>query len=68
MSPEESLNSAVAVGACNVEAADAISGIQSWDATQARIAKGWERQALHQKNMDGWTWNNEFNLWIGPTN
>lgn len=39
--PDETLRLACAVGACNVEAADATSGIQSWEATQARLAAGW---------------------------
>jgi sugar/nucleoside kinase (ribokinase family) len=41
--PQAALTSAVAVGACNVEAADALSGIPDWEAVQERIAKGWER-------------------------
>ncbi len=32
---------ACAVGACNVEAADATSGIRSWDETQQRLDAGW---------------------------
>ena len=44
----------VAVGACNVEAPDATSGIRSWDATLARIASGWPRRAL--PTPPGWTW------------
>ena len=33
---------ACAVGACNVEAADATSGVQSWDAIQERLDQGWK--------------------------
>ncbi len=40
---EQMVTSAVAVGACNVEAADATSGIIPWDQVQARIAAGWPR-------------------------
>lgn len=41
-SPEDAMNSATASGACNVEVADAISGIPAWDILQARIANGWK--------------------------
>lgn len=44
MGPEDALTAAVAVGACNVEAADALSGIRTWDETWARIAAGWPRR------------------------
>jgi sugar/nucleoside kinase (ribokinase family) len=33
---------ATAVGACNVEAPDALSGIRSWDDTMRRVNAGWE--------------------------
>jgi sugar/nucleoside kinase (ribokinase family) len=52
--PEQAVTAAVAVGACNVEAPDATSGIRSWDATLARIASGWPRRAL--PTPPGWTW------------
>jgi sugar/nucleoside kinase (ribokinase family) len=39
--PAEALTAALAVGACCVEAADALSGIRSWDATWQRIRAGW---------------------------
>ena len=45
MGPEDALTAAVAVGACNVEAADALSGIRTWDETWARIAAGWPRRS-----------------------
>lgn len=41
MSPLEACRAAVAVGACGVEAPDAVSGIRSWDETVARIENGW---------------------------
>ena len=41
LSPEECLQMAAGVGACNVEAQDAISGLLSWDETQFRINDGW---------------------------
>lgn len=45
---------AAAVGACNVEAPDSLSGIQSWDATMARIAAGWAKQPLPALDR-GWS-------------
>jgi sugar/nucleoside kinase (ribokinase family) len=41
MSIGEAAQWACAVGACNVEAADATSGVQSWEATSSRIYRGW---------------------------
>lgn len=41
---EEIITMAVAVGACNVEAADAISGIVPWDRVRARVHAGWSRR------------------------
>jgi len=43
LSAEESVECAVAAGACNVEAADALSGIPDWETLQSRISKGWTR-------------------------
>ena len=43
LSAEESVECAVAAGACNVEAADALSGVPSWDKLQTRISKGWKK-------------------------
>ncbi len=62
--PEAVLNGAVAVGACNVERADAVSGVPSWDDVQRRMQAGWARrdQALPladwRQIADG--------LWAGP--
>lgn len=39
--PLDALQIACAVGSCNVEQADATSGVRTWDATTARIAAGW---------------------------
>ncbi len=44
LGPEDALTAAAAVGACNVEAADALSGIRTWDETWARITAGWPRR------------------------
>lgn len=42
-SPEATMDSATGSGACNVEAADAISGIPTWDELQKRISNGWKK-------------------------
>jgi sugar/nucleoside kinase (ribokinase family) len=39
--PADALTAALAVGACCVEAADALSGIRSWEETWGRIRSGW---------------------------
>jgi sugar/nucleoside kinase (ribokinase family) len=62
---EQALNLGVAVGACNVEAADALSGIRPWDDTFARIASGWERQQL-ELNSPGWAFDPDRGVWRGP--
>ncbi len=62
---ETGISLAVAVGACNVEAADALRGIRSWDATIARVASGWKRQDL-QLNNSGWLFDPKNGLWHGP--
>ncbi|QHT59581.1 carbohydrate kinase family protein [Paenibacillus lycopersici] len=53
LSPEASLHSATAVGACNVEQADATSGVPSWEAVQARMAAGWSRRGVRLA-LPGW--------------
>ena len=40
-SPRECARRACAVAACNIEAADATSGVRSWEETEARLADGW---------------------------
>ncbi len=49
--PERALIIATAVGACNVEAADALSGVRSWEETIARINAGWQQARL---DLVGW--------------
>jgi sugar/nucleoside kinase (ribokinase family) len=41
LAPAQAAQMACAVGACNVEAADASSGVRSWSATEMRLAAGW---------------------------
>jgi len=65
MSAEEALVAAVAVGACNVEAADALSGILPWSETMRRVENGWPR---HNLSIDspGWQYNPQLQIWNGP--
>ncbi len=64
-SAEEAITAAVAVGACNVEAADALSGIRSWEETWQRVRSGWVRHEL-VLNTPGWVLDVQQQLWIGP--
>jgi sugar/nucleoside kinase (ribokinase family) len=41
LDPDAALRMACAAGACNVEAIDAVSGLRSWSAIEARLAAGW---------------------------
>jgi sugar/nucleoside kinase (ribokinase family) len=67
MSPEMSLEMACAVGACSVEAVDAISGIRTWSQTAVRLAKGWPRLPLaFDIAQAGWRWDAENGVWVGP--
>jgi len=64
LSPGQAITSAVAVGACNVEAADALSGIRTWEETQARLAAPWPRHSL-ALDAPGWHWDAAHALWEG---
>jgi sugar/nucleoside kinase (ribokinase family) len=66
MSPQEAVTMAVAVGACNVEAADALSGLCSWDETLERIKQGWPRHPL-DLSAYRWLWDERFGLWLDKT-
>lgn len=50
---EEALHAAVGVGACNVEKADATSGVRSWDEVRDRMASGWAQRPI-AVNLAGW--------------
>ena len=52
LSPEDTLTTAVAVGACNVEQADPISGILAWPQVRKRIEAGWQTHAPHPALAD----------------
>jgi sugar/nucleoside kinase (ribokinase family) len=62
LSPEEAVTAAVAVGACNVEAADALSGLKSWEETLVRVKSGWPRRPLSVQEP-GWTWDSRAQIW-----
>ncbi|REJ69866.1 MAG: carbohydrate kinase family protein [Planctomycetota bacterium] len=49
---EAAITAAVAVGACNVEAADSTSGVRPWNETAARLAGGWKRHELRVATPD----------------
>ena len=63
MSLEETLSAACAVGACAVEAIDSISGVQSWNETEARIKAGWECLPLAIDSPE-WFWNDQHKIWF----
>jgi sugar/nucleoside kinase (ribokinase family) len=66
LSPEEAMTAAVAVGACNVEAADALSGIPAWSAVEQRFAAGWERRDT-SVSLPGWRWDEGRKIWRSRT-
>jgi sugar/nucleoside kinase (ribokinase family) len=65
LGPEDTMTSAVAVGACSVEKADATSGIPTWEQVRARMAKRWERRPV-SLDLKGWRWDEGISLWRGP--
>lgn len=65
LSAEQSLTIAVAVGACNVEAADALSGVPTWPVLMKRLETGWERLPTRIPTT-GWKWQPEPGLWTSP--
>jgi len=66
LSLEETMLAAVAVGACSVEAPDALSGLRTWEETRQRIAAGWEAHSL-SLTATGWRYDAGRRLWIGPS-
>ncbi len=63
--PAAALTAAVAVGACNVEAADTLSGIRPWEQTMTRIAQGWPKRPL-ELDAEGWRFDADRQIWVGP--
>ncbi|MHB1317918.1 MAG: carbohydrate kinase family protein [Anaerolineae bacterium] len=64
-SPAQAINSACAVGACNCEAADAVSGIRPWAETQARLSSAWLR-IDPQLDKTEWLWDDDAKVFAGP--
>ncbi len=64
-SPKAALTSAVGAGGANVERADAQSGVPTWEALQARIVQGWDKQPTGI-DMSGWNYDNSLGLWVSP--
>ena len=64
MSLVEATTTAVAVGACNVEAADTLGGVRSWEETLRRVASGWSRHDLRIE-APGWGFDAGAGLWRG---
>jgi hypothetical protein len=52
------------VGACNVEAADTLGGVRSWEETLRRVASGWSRHDLRIE-APGWGFDAGAGLWRG---
>ena len=64
LSLEEAATFACAVGACNVEAADAVSGLRSWEATWERLRGAWPRRLFEPEGND-WRRDAATGLWMG---
>ncbi len=67
MTPEATLTAACAVGACSVEAVDALSAVRSWPDTEARLSAGWARLPIAlDPSHTRWRWDATHDVWIGP--
>ncbi len=64
--PEESITMACAVGGCNVEAADALGGLRSWEETRSRLEAGWQRKSPGWSSA-GWRASAKWGVWHGPS-
>jgi sugar/nucleoside kinase (ribokinase family) len=64
LGPAAALSAAAAVGACNVEAADAQSGLCAWGDTLRRVSAGWPHHPLGLPPAE-WTWDAEHGVWKG---
>ena len=62
LTPLQAMVAAVGVGACDVEAADATSGIRSWEATLQRIAAGWPQHPMTLA-APGWSRHEPSGVW-----
>ncbi len=66
LSIEETLQYATAVGANNVTAPDALSGIKDWDSTTGQIKSGWDQNPLEIGDAKGWEFDDTWRIWRGP--
>ena len=60
--PRQAVIAAVAVGACNVEAVDTLSGIRPWEGTLGRVAAGWPQHPL-TLDTPGWQRDETCGVW-----
>ncbi|MGA9760851.1 MAG: carbohydrate kinase family protein [Gaiellaceae bacterium] len=60
---ESAVTAAVAVGACDVERTDALSGLRSWEETLARMRSDWRRLPL-ELDDPAWSWKPAKQLWM----
>ncbi|WJH34414.1 PfkB family carbohydrate kinase [Paenibacillus sp. CC-CFT747] len=65
LSLEDALLRAVAVGACNVEETDALSGIPPWECVNERLAGAWP-QLPSVIRLEGWRYQQELLLYRSP--
>jgi len=65
LGPGAVLTAATAVGACNVEKADATSGIVSWREVQQRIINSPQRLPVAVL-LEEWSWDESANIWRSP--
>jgi sugar/nucleoside kinase (ribokinase family) len=63
---EPCLKAANALGWQNIQVLDAVSGIKTWDETQAFLRRNPPMEALSPDVAAGWTWDRKFKLWHGP--
>jgi sugar/nucleoside kinase (ribokinase family) len=61
----QTLEAAVAVGACSVERVDATSGIPAWEDVQQRLTAGWAHSPVRVALPD-WAFMPESGTWHGP--
>jgi len=57
------MTAASGVGAFNVEVADAVSGVPTWERLQSRIAAGWKRREVRLP-LNGWRFDPALQLWM----
>jgi sugar/nucleoside kinase (ribokinase family) len=60
--PRQAAIAAVAVGACDVEAVDTLSGIRPWEETLERVAAGWTQHPL-VLDAPGWRRDETSGVW-----